>query len=415
MPSAVLIQKRKEFEAKQDKVAKIFKEAGAEVDKEKVTSLTGDSKAKVAELRKMNDELNDLKAEIQTLVDVEEMAKASTEREREIEGAKPKGFMHPEGEARTKLKSAGEIVTSDEKFKGYSKSGGKIKIELPNEIEMKTLMTTAAGFAPESLRTGEVVPYVRRPPNVFDLIPKGQTGNAAVIYMEQTTRTSPAVEITEGSTAAAGEAQLVWTERSQTVEEVVVWIPVTSQQLEDVPQMQGIIQDELGQMLRERLDYQIINGSGSTPYLQGILNKTGIQSLAASGNRFDVLFNGAKLIRVTGRSNPNAMIMHPNDWGRIRLMRTEDGLYILGSPSQPGPDVIWGMMVVENTAISETSVVCGDFSPAWIKLMEKRGIVIEITDSHDTYFIYGKYAIKATVRVAVVIKRPAAFCEITGF
>ena len=47
------------------------------------------------------------------------------------------------------------------------------------------------------------------------------------------------------------------------------------------------------------------------------------------------------------------------------------------------------------------------------ELAERRGIVVKITDSHSTYFIEGKQAIRADMRVAFMIYRAAAFVDVT--
>jgi len=229
--------------------------------------------------------------------------------------------------------------------------------------------------------------------------------------MEQTTRTNNAAEAAEGN--VLGEAALVYTQRTQTVENVGVWIPVTAQQIEDEAQIQGIINDELMAMLRERMDSQVLVGTGSTPALQGILTRTGVQSFALAGDRFDACYEALKRVRVTGRSSPSHVVFHPNDWQQVRLARTDEGLYILGNPNEP-VERLWGMQVVESDAETENTVLAGALS-TWCKLYEKRGILVEITDSEADYFSKFKYAIRATVRVAMVITRPAAFCMITGF
>jgi HK97 family phage major capsid protein len=408
--SSKLIEKRKEFEAKQKKLHDIFKEAGDDRDMDKITSLTGDSKAKVEEIQKKNKELEDLGKEIEGLVAIEEMAKADESRQKSTSEPGKKGFF-PDDQGKSlniESKSLGEMFCESPEFKGYSRGKTGVEIDIP----LKTVMSTAAGFAPQSIRTGEIVPYVRRPPLVLDMMTVRPTSQAAVVYMEETTRTNNAAEHVE-STGVMGEAAIAYTERSVTCQEVGTFIPVTSQQLEDVPQIQGIINDELIQMLRERMDYQILNGVGTTCYLAGIIggSVTGVQSRSYAGDYFDTCYNALNDIRVTGRSIPSAFIFHPNDWSKVRLQRSEDGLYILGNPNET-VERLWGIPVVQTDAIAEKTTLAGAFAD-WTKLYEKRGIVIEITDSHDTYFVYGKYAIRATVRVAVVTSRPAAFCKIT--
>ncbi|MEX0843404.1 MAG: hypothetical protein WD120_03565 [Gemmatimonadota bacterium] len=44
----------------------------------------------------------------------------------------------------------------------------------------------------------------------------------------------------------------------------------------------------------------------------------------------------------------------------------------------------------------------------------RRGIEVQISNSHSDYFVKGKQAIRADMRVALVIYRASAFSEVTG-
>jgi HK97 family phage major capsid protein len=117
-------------------------------------------------------------------------------------------------------------------------------------------------------------------------------------------------------------------------------------------------------------------------------------------------------IMVTGYANPNFAVFHPNDWQDIRLLRTADGIYIWGSPADPGPDRIWGLSVVKDTACTENTAVVGD-SAFW-ELVMRQGIEMEMSDSHASLFIQYTLAIRASVRAAFCVYRPSAFCQVTG-
>jgi HK97 family phage major capsid protein len=388
MPSAKLIEKRKEFEAKQLKLHTVLEEAGSELDMAKVKSLgEGDSKAKVDSIRKMNKELEDIKG---------------------LEGAPPQP-MGRKAENREE-KSIGQMFTESPEFKAF-RPGTRQSLPVTLDIPLKTTMTTTAGWAPQSLRTGKVVDYATRPIQIIDLIPAGRTTNAAIVYMEETGFTNTAAEHVE-STGAMVEATLALTQRSVTVQEIGVWLPVTRQQLEDVEGITSYIDNRLSFMLRQRLDSQIIVGTGLTCFLAGLLANAGRQTFVLAGDQLDAIYDAARRVRVTGRANPNAVIVHPNDWQPIRLKRSNDGLYILGNPNEP-LSRIWGMQVVESDAITEGSTLVGDFA-SQCELVEKRGIVLEVTDSHASLFINNVDCVKATVRVALVNYRPSAFCEISG-
>jgi HK97 family phage major capsid protein len=118
-------------------------------------------------------------------------------------------------------------------------------------------------------------------------------------------------------------------------------------------------------------------------------------------------------VRVTGRANPTAAIFHPNDWQAVRLLTTADGIYIWGAPSEAGPARIWGVPVIETDAITENKALVGDFANH-SELTMRSGIGVEVSNSHDDYFVKGKQAMRADIRAALCVYRETAFCEVTG-
>ena len=169
-------------------------------------------------------------------------------------------------------------------------------------------------------------------------------------------------------------------------------------------------------MLKERIDSQILNGTGVAPYLAGI-NTTAhaaVQSEVFAGDRLDAIYNIIKNVRVTGRAIPNFVVMHPNDWQVIRLMKTDDGLYKMGNPIDAGVDRVWGVPVIQTDACVEGTLQAGAYD-TWAKLWEKRGVLVEVSDSHSTDFIYFKRTLRASTRLCLQNARPLAFCWLTGF
>ena len=127
----------------------------------------------------------------------------------------------------------------------------------------------------------------------------------------------------------------------------------------------------------------------------------------------DAVFKASTKVRVTGRAIPDAAVFHPNDWQDIRLTRTADGIYILGNPNGAGPDRLWSLRVVQSDNQTENTAVVGAWA-TWSQLRVRRDVLVEKTNSHDTYFTSGKQAVRAGVRLATVWRRAAAFCTVTG-
>ena len=401
------------LEAKRKELADIFAEAqdGGEgtIDLSKVDRFDGDTSAAAAAIKALNDELSDLGKTVDEYRSVERAAEAAKEPEAAESGdGRPVGRRSP--------KSLGELFVESDAYKGKTGSVGpeaRLDIDLKALLRpQNTLFETGAGWEPETTRSGLVVPDAQRPVQVTDLIPSFPWDQSAYVYMEETTFTNAAAETAEGG--EYGEAALQLTERTSPVRKVTVWLPVTDEQLSDVPGARGYIDSRLRFMLQQRLDGQILTGNGTAPNLEGINEVTGIQTQAKGSDPIpDAVYKALTKVRVTGRAQPGAVVFHPNNWQSVRLLRTNEGVYIWGSPSEAGPERIWGIQVVQSDAQTENTAVVGDFANFSL-LPVRRGIDVQITNSHSTDFVNGKQAIRADMRTALVFTRPAAFATVTG-
>ena len=379
--------------------------------KDGIDTLEGTAKSvKVAEkVRELNAELDQTCKQVETLEAAEKSAEDFAKREGQLNRQPLPGI--PDGKEQ---KTVGQLVTEHETFKKWMAGSKDGKIVLPNvSIDgLKTLFQTSTGWLGESTRTGQVVDAVTRPLQILDIMPVAQTGQPNVVYMEETTRTHAAAERAEG--AAAAESTFVLTEKTSPVREIADSIPVTDIQLEDVPMVSSYLDGRLRFGIRQRFDTQIVSGDGIAPNLDGIINVTGIQTQAKGTDPVpDAVFKAMTLLRVTGRVVPTHAVFHPNDWQGIRLLRTSDGIYIWGNPSEAGPERIWGLPVVQNESLTENTGLVGSFEPAWISLFERRGVVIE-RGFVGTQFTEGKQTIRGSMRAALVVFRPAAFSTVTG-
>jgi HK97 family phage major capsid protein len=388
----------------------VFDEAGTELDMAKVKSVDGDSAAKVEWIRTKNAEIDDLAKQVEGLEVVAKAAAGVKSAEDEAEKKARGGERGDDGKGKreTETKSVGELFTDSDAFKLKRGSQGP---EVHLDVEVKTLMTTAGGWPPETTRTGKLVDFATRPIQIIDLIPGNTTGQAAVVYMEETTYTNNAAETDEA--AQYPESALGLTEKSSPVRKIATYLSITDEQLEDVQQARGYVNNRLPFMLRQRLDSQILVGNGTAPNLRGFLNTSGIQTQAKGADPVpDAVYKAMVLIQVNGRAMPNAVVMHPMDWQDVRLLRTADGIYIWGSPSDAGPARIWGLPVAQSDGLTQNTGLVLDTS--FTELATRRGIDVQVSNSHADYFINGKQAVRADMRVALVVYRPSAICTVTG-
>ena len=409
--ASTLVEAREKLGAKQKLVETVLKEAGSDYDFTKVEALGAnlDTQAKVEKFRELNRELTDLTESCKRL-EFDQYAEAAQKVREEMARPAPTPTTHPSGEG-GRFKSLGQMFVESDAYESFRKEGIKDLPATFDEVELKTLFQTSAGWEPESTRTGIVVSRAERPIQILDLIPTGQTGQPSVVYMEETTRTHNSAERAEGTQYAESAFEL--TERSTPVRKITDSIPVTDEQLEDESQVRGYLDQRLSFGIRQRLDSQVVKGDGSAPNLLGITEVSGIQTQAkGSDPRFDTIHKAMTKVRVTGRAVPNAIAMHSNDWERFRLARTADGIYILGNPAQSGPMTLFGLPIALNEALTEGTALVGDFQN-FCQLFERRGVEIRI-GYVNTQFRDGILTLRADMRAAFVVFRPAAFATATG-
>lgn len=410
--AGTLVEKRQEFAAKQKELTDVMELAkdGKVFDLSRKSVLeklgAADAHDAHAKVKARNEELDHMGRELQQ-AELKEIQGSLGEREELL--STPQNGAHPSGDF-FESKSFGNRYISMKEFTESRRN--RMNMPAMVDIGIKTLMTTSAGFAPESVRSGKVVEAVTRPIQVLDLIPSAPISQPSEKYMEQTTRTHSAAERAEGG--AYAESAFVYTEKTSDVRSIGDSIPVTDEQLEDEGQVAGLLDQQLRFGALQRLDLQVLVGNGTAPNLRGINNVVGIQTQAKGTDSVIVAFLRALTkVRVTGRANPNAAVFHPNDWVDCLLTQDANGNFLFGNPFMgPGPQSLFGIPVAQSDAQTENTGLVGDFLN-FCRLGEKKGVEVEI-GYVGTQFTEGKKTLRATLRACFTVYRPAAFCTITG-
>jgi HK97 family phage major capsid protein len=199
-----------------------------------------------------------------------------------------------------------------------------------------------------------------------------------------------------------------------TVRKITTSLPVTDEQLADVPAAEAYLNNRLSYDVRRRLDSQLLEGDGVAPNLKGTSNIGGSLNSQALGSdpRPDAVYKAFDLIRTNGFAEPSVLFINPTDWQPIRLLRTADDIYIWGSPAIAGPATIWGVPVVQTTGVTANTAITGDYI-GFSALYIRQGLDISMGYVNDD-FTKGKKTIRADIRCAMVHFRTAAFAKITG-
>lgn len=409
-----LVKLNEEIAAKQAAMSKLF---------EGVTELSGTKATdRASEIRQANEELSKLAEKrdgkdgdpgLQYLADVEKANKEAVKSIRQGVPRQVDAETEGPGESPIGTKSLGDLLRDNQAYQEAIKSGGKFRGslgELPFREATKATLTTADMVGPNQRLP--LVLDAQETRTTADLMLQGTTNAATLEYYEETTFTNAAVEVAENT--AKPEATIDFTLITEPVRKIAVWIPVTDEMMQDNEGFESYLRGRLGFMIKQREERQILIGDGTAPNISGITDRSGIQTQAKGTDpALDALFKAMTKVRNVGFAEPTAVVLHPNDWQDIRLVRTADGIYIFGSPADAGPERVWGLEVRVTSNMTENTGLVGAFRPD-AQIFRRGGVELAVSDSHASYFISNLLAVRAEERLALAVYRPASFCTVTG-
>lgn len=344
-------------------------------------------------------------------------------------------------------KSVSELVMSDADYMDWMKKlaphgnfSEKVRIASPQVNipgGLKALITggtvsSAGAFVFPDIQQN-LDQFIRRRPLVMrDIITLGQTDSDLVEYVREVSETNNAAMVPEAQstapigdgtggtvTAAIGglkpESAMVFERVTTPVRTVAHWIPATKRALADAGQMQTLIDGFLRYGLELELEDQMIIGNGLGENFTGL---TGIAGLTAAPWDTDILTTTRKaktLVRVVGRARATAYLLNPYDWETIQLQRTQEGgpntgQFYFGGPAANEVPTLWQTPVVESEGVPIGTGFVGDFRT--LILWDRQQAGVQMTDSHNDFFVRNLVAILAEARAAFGCLRPASIVEI---
>ena len=366
---------------------------------------------KVGQFRKRNEEINETAVAWEAAVEAEkasdiEAVKAESQG-RVVTETKDAG--PPEIKSKADLKSAFTkgFSANEAMLKNIASGGtGTARFEIP--ASTKTIIDIAditnpndfVGYAPDAIAVGDVEAY----------LPSGQISSNNIRYYIANADTSNAAFV--ANVTAGTDAVMTWTLTTDQVEDVQAWVPVGRDILSDIPMLQSMITGRLARRLQKVVAADLLVGNGTSPDIWGMFTRTNFQTQAKGADpTMDAVMKGMTKLAVVG-ADANLAVFHPNDWQQIRLTRTGDGIYILGSPTESGPMRLWGVPVV--TSVGMTEGTGGVVDTSYTQVFSNGGLQVEISTEHASYFTARTAVIALSRRITAAHYLPTAACTITG-
>lgn len=312
--------------------------------------------------------------------------------------------------------SLGEQFVKSDAFQAMAQGRSKFA-----RIELKTAIINATGYN-QPLVPGQRIPGIVNNPNrvltIRDVLPVGRTSSNLVEFTKENVFTnnanaqyvSPARE-----NVTKPESGITFTLASAAVVTLAHFIPVSRQVLDDAPQLQSYVNGRLTYGLKLEEEDQLLNGSGTSGNISGILasgNNTAYNRAATGDTRLDAL---RKAITQAALSEYTAdtIVLNPEDWEAIELLKTTYGEYIFGGDMGPIDGMaprVWGKRVVATNSIAEGTFLVGAMSMG-AQIWDRMDAAVQISYEDGDNFKKNMATLLAEERLALTVYRPAAFIK----
>lgn len=311
--------------------------------------------------------------------------------------------------------SIGDMMLKSGAFDGVDKDS---KGTWSHIIEAKDI--TNAGNTQASPNRNVLVPEtvapflnpIDQPLMVRSLIPAGQTSSDVINRTEEDTFTNNAGMVAEG--AAKPESDITFKRGTIPIEKVAHWIKASSEVLSDAAMLRSYIDMRLAYGLNFKEEEQLLNGNGTSPNLDGLLNTGNFVAYSNTTVPGVTPVDAVDDIRVA-KEQVNAsfitatgVILNYLDWAKIELLKDGDGRYLHSSITSGTAPRLWGMRVVPSHSMSAGNFHTGSFAMGAM-IWDRWAMRIMASTEDGNNFVENKVTILAEKRLALEVFRPQAF------
>jgi HK97 family phage major capsid protein len=387
----------------------------AKADAEQDGQFTDDQKAEADRLIKESVEIN---GKLQKRASDDQLRKQINELGGDLTGETEQGQKAARG-------TIGSQFTESPVFKGWLKEfapSGRIadsaRVNGPAvPIDAKSLITglsdTSAGAMIVNDRFPDIVPALRRPLGMRNIVTTGTISVDAIDWVKVNVETNNAAVVAEATSQSDGtkpESTFSFTKTTETVKTIAHWLAATKRSLSDAGQLRTLIDNFLEDGLLQVLEDQMVTGSGIGENMTGLFNISGIQTQAFVTDLVGTYRRAKTLVRTVGRDIPNAYLMNPTDAQTLDLLSDNEKRYYYGGPMTGGVNVLWGLPVVESEAVTAGTAFVGNFKQ--LVLLDREQTTISVSDSHSDFFVKNLVAILAELRAMFLCRRPKSIVKI---
>jgi HK97 family phage major capsid protein len=308
-------------------------------------------------------------------------------------------------------KSLGQQFIDSEEFKSFDNSrAGKIQLSAKDILNSGNLATgvTRSVLVPEQ-QSGFIAPP-QIDLRVRNLFATGQTSSNSVRSIKETGFTNSSAPVAEG--AAKPQSELTFGESVIPVQKLAHKFRVSMEALDDAPMLRSYIDGRGRYGLDLKEEQQLLSGTGTSPQLKGILTEaTTYSATTLAGYTPATLVDNIRVAKLQVRKAlypASGVVMSPDDWAEIELLKDADNRYLFSSVTTGAVPTLWGMPVVTSDSMDKGDFLIGAFSLGAM-IWDRMGMTVMASTEDGDNFSENMVTILFEKRLALEVTRPESF------
>ncbi len=305
-------------------------------------------------------------------------------------------------------KSIGQQFVETEGYKAFAASNSKGRASLSLKAITTAPATVGAGTdGSTSIVPSHHVPGILQPAEraltIRGLLASGSMDTGVLQYVKETGFTNAAAIVAEG--VAKPYSDITFNQVTQPAVVIAHMFKASKQVLEDSAMLASYIDTRARYGLASKEEDYLLNDSTSGLLQAATTFDTAL--VAANDNKADLLRRAILQVR-KAEYRATGIVMNPTDWADIEVLKETTGGYIWSNPTINNGQNLWGLPVVDTTAIDAGEFLVGAFSIA-AQIFDRWQARVEVSTENDDDFEKNLVSIRAEERLALAIFRPESF------
>ncbi len=317
--------------------------------------------------------------------------------------------------ATNEVKSLGQKVAAHEAIKNYQ--GGTATFKISTKAD-----TINKSPAANSITRNTITPAYQagmvtmpdQPLQIEQLIPHIPVSVDAIEYTKEGSVTDGSKIVAEGE--KLGETTVTNpTLHTANCVNIGAYTVVTHQLLTNESALAAFIETKMQYKLKLNIENQLVNGNGTSTQLGGLLHEgnftdktTAVQGkLPKSGA---TLLDFALLLKTEFEKQyivPERLLLNPDDWTQLALLKDAYGHYILGGPQLLATKNLWGLPVMTTPFVAAGKYILGNFTLG-ATIYDREALDFRISDSDGENFKSMLYTFRVNRRLGFAVENPLA-------